>query len=365
MTSQPNADSSSERANARRYAILAPGLFASRSAKTAHGVIAYSRDATVAVIDPDLAGTRVRDAVPYLDSDVPIVATLDEALRFGPTALLVGVAPAGGALPPNWRAAIVAALEAGLEVVSGLHEFLANDAEFAAASARGKAAIYDVRTPPAPRLFSGEAYDVAARVVLTVGSDCAVGKMTASLELERAARARGVRARFVATGQTGIMIAGGGTAIDRVIADFASGAAEELVLANAPHADVLFVEGQGGINHPAYAPVTLALLYGCAPDALVLVHLASRTHVEDYGTPLLALPRLIETYEALAATVKPAKVAGIALNTYGLDGTAAERAIAKAAAETGLPCDDVVRHGPQAFYDALAPAVARKSRPLT
>jgi uncharacterized NAD-dependent epimerase/dehydratase family protein len=364
MSPQPKASQSVENACARRYAILAPGLFASRGAKTAHGVIAYSRDATVAVIDPDRAGERVRDAVPYLASDTPIVATLDEALRFGPTALLVGVAPAGGALPASWRAAIVAALEAGLEVVSGLHEFLASDPEFAAASAHGKAAIYDVRTPPAPRLFSGEAYDVAARVVLTVGSDCAVGKMTASLELERAARERGMRARFVATGQTGIMIAGGGTAIDRVIADFASGAAEELVLANAPHADLLFVEGQGGINHPAFAPVTLALLYGCAPDALVLVHLATRTHVEDYGTPLLSLPRLIETYEALAGTVKPVRVAGIALNTYGLDGIAAERAISKAAAETGLPCDDVVRNGPHALYDALAPAFERKAEPL-
>jgi uncharacterized NAD-dependent epimerase/dehydratase family protein len=173
-----------------------------------------------------------------------------------------------------------------------------------------------------------------------------------------------VRARFVATGQTGIAIAGSGTAIDRVISDFASGATEELVLANATEADLLFVEGQGGINHPAFAPVTLALLYGSTADALVLVHLAMRTHVEDFGTPLLPLPELVNTYEALCATVKPAKVAGIALNTYGLDDDDAHAAIERAAHETGLPCDDVVRHGPQALYDAMAPAFANKRTPL-
>ena len=350
-----------------RYAILAPGLFATRSAKTAHGVIAYGRDEVVCVIDPDYAGKRVRDVVPYLASDAPIVASLDDARALGPTALLVGVAPPGGALPQAWRVTVIAALESGLAVVSGLHQIFAEDPTFVAAAERGATWIWDVRTPPTPRLFSGAGYDVAPRVVLTVGSDCAVGKMTASLELARAARAAGVRARFVATGQTGIMIAGSGTAIDRVIADFASGAAEALVLDNlaadrdgeAP--DVLFIEGQGGINHPAFAPVTLALLYGACPDALVLVHLASRTHVDDYGTPLLGLRDLVRTYEALCATVKPARVVGIALNTIGLDDAAARTAIARATEETGLPCDDLVRFGSAQFFTAIQPALAQKT----
>jgi uncharacterized NAD-dependent epimerase/dehydratase family protein len=343
---------------------MAPRLFATRSAKTAHGVIAYSDDPTVAVIDPDHAGKRVRDVLPYLQSDAPIVATLDDALRYEPNALLVGVAPPGGALPATWRASIVRALEARLELVSGLHQFLAADAEFASAATASGATIWDVRATPPPRLFTGAGYAVGARVVLTVGSDCAVGKMTASLELTRAARERGVRARFVATGQTGIAIAGSGTAIDRVISDFASGATEELVLDNAPDADLLFVEGQGGINHPAFAPVTLALLYGSTPDALVLVHLATRTHVEDFGTPLLPLPELVTAYEALCATVKPTKVAGIALNTHGLDDDAARAAIERASRDTGLPCDDVVRNGPHALYDAMVPAFAEKRSPL-
>lgn len=348
----------------RRYAILAPDCFATRSAKTAHGVIAYADDATVVVIDPAHVGKRVRDVVPYLASDAPIVAGLAAALAFAPTALLVGVAPPGGALPAAWRAQIRAAIEARLEIVSGLHHFLADDAEFAALARAHEVAIVDVRRTPQPRLFTGESYDVGSRVVLTVGSDCAVGKMTASLELTRAARVRGERARFVATGQTGIMIAGSGTAIDRTIADFASGAAEELVLANARQSDVLFVEGQGGINHPAFAAVTLALLYGSAPDALILVHLATRTHVEAFGTPLLSLARLVATYEALVATVKPAKVVGVALNTLGLDEAAARDAIESARLETNLPCDDLVRFGSAGFYAAIAPAIARKTRPL-
>lgn len=348
----------------RRYAILAPGRFASRSAKTAHGVIAYAHDRTVAVIDPTRAGERVCDAVPYLRSDAPIVRALGEALRYDPTALLIGVAPAGGALPSSWRASILQALDAGLEVVSGLHEVLADDAEFAATARRGGGSIWDVRVPPAPRLFNGQANASAACVALFVGSDCAVGKMTAALELTAAARASGRRAQFVATGQTGIMIAGRGIAVDRVIADFASGAVEQLVLESAADAEILFIEGQGGINHPAFAPVTLALLYGCAPDTLILAHLATRERIEDFGTPLLSLPRLVDVYEGLCATVKPAQVCGIALNTHGLDDSAARAAVANARAQTGLPCDDVVRYGARALYDAIAPALAQKTLAL-
>ena len=162
----------------------------------------------------------------------------------------MGVAPAGGKLPAAWRAEILSAIAERLEIVSGLHDELARDPEFAAAAERSGSRIWDVRMPPPAPVFSGAAYDISSRVVLTVGSDCAVGKMTASLELTRAAKDRGEKAEFVATGQTGIMIAGWGTAIDRVISDFASGAAEQLVLEGSRRADLLFVEGQGGINNP-------------------------------------------------------------------------------------------------------------------
>jgi len=346
----------------RRYVVFAPGAFGDRAAKTAHGVIAYSSDTTVAVVDPRHAGKRVRDVVPYLDSDAPIVATVAASLAYGPTSLLIGIAPAGGKLPDDYRAEIAFALQAGLEVVNGLHAFLGEDPEFRALADRHDSRIWDLRVPPAAPLFSGAAYDVPSRIVLTVGSDCAVGKMTAALELTRAAQAADVAAEFVPTGQTGIAIAGWGTAIDRVIADFASGAAEQLVLEGYRRAGghgLLFVEGQGGIAHPGYAPVTLALLYGCAPDALVLVHLVTRTQIDGHEIPVPGYRALIRTYEALCANVKPARVVAIALNTAGLDDTDAREAIAAARAQTGLPCDDLVRYGPDALYAAIATRVEK------
>ena len=342
----------------KRYVVFAPGAFADRTAKTAHGVIAYAADETVAVIDPAHAGKRVRDVLPYLDSDAPIVADVAASLAYAPTALLIGIAPQGGALPAAYRDEIAAALRAKLEIVNGLHVFLNEDVELRALADAHDTRIWDLRRPPAAPLFSGAAYDVKATIVLTVGSDCAVGKMTAALELARAARAAGVDAAFVPTGQTGIAIAGWGTAIDRVVADFAAGAAEQLVLEGERRAgELLFVEGQGGINHPAYAAVTLALLFGSAPDALVLTHLATRTTIDGYGIPLLPLPELIRTYETLCAGVKPARVVAIALNTHGLDEAQARAAIAGARAETGLPCDDVLRFGPHELYAAFAPSL--------
>lgn len=345
----------------RRYAILAPQEFR-ENAKTAHGVIRYGADATVAVIDPSCAGMRVREAVEHLDCDAPVVASVAEALRYGPTALLIGTAPKGGQLPPSWRAEIVAAIQAGLEVVSGLHDMLADDAEFAGAARAAGTTIWDVRRPPDVPLFSGAAYDVEAPVVLAVGNDCAVGKMTVMLELARAARTGGRRAAFVPTGQTGIMIAGWGISVDRVIADFATGAAEQLVLeADRAQPSCILVEGQGGINHPAYAPVTLALLFGAAPDMLILVADVNRRHIESFGTPILPYRDLIAMHEALCATVKPARVVAVALNTRGLDDAAARAEIVRAQDETGLFADDVVRFGPAALWNAIEESLVKRA----
>lgn len=348
----------------RKYAILAPGQFA-ENAKTAHGVIRYCNDETVAVIDPECAGRTVRDVVSYLDCDAPIVSSVSDALQYRPTSLLIGTAPKGGQLPPEWRSEIVKAIEAGLEIVSGLHDMLAQDREFADAARRHGTTIWDVREPPDVPLFTGAAYDVAAPIVLAVGNDCAVGKMTVMLELARAAHEAGSRAEFVPTGQTGIMIAGWGVAVDRVISDFATGAGEQLVLQAAKrNPEYILVEGQGAINHPAYAPVTLALLFGCAPDALLLVADVRRSYMETYGTPTLSYARLIALHEELCATVKPASVVGIALNTHGLDDRTAAEEIVRARAETSLPADDVVRNGAAGLWNAIAPHLVKR-RPLS
>ncbi|GAC1498818.1 MAG: DUF1611 domain-containing protein [Vulcanimicrobiaceae bacterium] len=348
---------------ARRYLIFAPGHFAD-DAKTAHGVIRYGGDEIAAIVDADYDGQRVRDVLPHLPCDAPIVGSVDAGLAYRPTALLVGVAPQGGNLPSRWRAEILRAIDAKLELVSGLHDLLADDAEFSEAAERRGVRLWDVRKSPDAALFSGAAYDVAPPVLLTVGSDCAVGKMTVSLELVQAARNRGMRANFVPTGQTGILIAGWGAAVDRVIADFSPGAVEPLVLRGARDTDLVVVEGQGAINHPAYAPVTLALLYGAAPDGLVLVVDPGRATIGNFKTPRLGYQELIAAYEGICNLVKPAAVLGIALTTRGLSENAARAEIARAQHETSLPADDVVRYGPDALFDSIRPRIFKR-QPIT
>jgi uncharacterized NAD-dependent epimerase/dehydratase family protein len=344
----------------RRYAILSPGCF-STDAKTAHGVIRYGDDEVVAVIDPSHAGRSVRDVLAHLESDAPIVASVAQALELSPTSLLIGTAPKGGALPPEWRAEVLAAIAAKLEIVSGLHDMLNEDREFFTAARASGTTIWDVREPPEVPLFGGDAYAVKAPILLTVGNDCAVGKMSVALELVRAAKAAGTNARFVPTGQTGIMIAGWGISVDRVISDFSAGAAEQLVLYAAHEgAQMIFVEGQGALNHPAYAPVTLALMFGSAPDALVLVCDPRRARIEGYDTPTLSYRESIRIHETLLATVKPAPIVGLALNTRALTEGEALAEIARARGETRLPADDVVRFGPQRFYAEIASRIVKR-----
>jgi D-glutamate N-acetyltransferase len=341
----------------RRYVVLTEGFINDRHAKTAFGVMRYGLDEVVAVVDSSAAGMRVSDIHPHLRCEAPIVASVADALGFNPTSLLVGVANAGGFLPAAFRPRVLAAIDAGLEIVSGLHEFLTEDDEFCAHARVSGAKLWDVRRPPdSIPLFSGAAYRVPQVVALAVGSDCAIGKMTVMLELAEAGRAAGARPEFVATGQTGIMIAGKGIAVDRIISDFVTGAAEQLITDVSPDADVALVEGQGSILHPAYAPVTLGLLFGCAPDMFVLCHRAGQRTVEDFEVRIPDLRSLARDHERLVARIKPAQCVAIALNTADLDDVRARAAIAAAEAETGLPTDDVVRFGAAKLWAAVARA---------
>jgi uncharacterized NAD-dependent epimerase/dehydratase family protein len=355
-------------ARGRRIVILAEGVFGELPSKTAMGVIAYGPDPVVAVIDSQRAG---RDVAEWLGPDrrAPIVATLEEALAQRPTTLLLGTAPQGGRIPPSWRAVIIAAIEHGLDVISGLHEFISDDAPLVAlADARGVQLVDHRKVPERQDVASGREHRQGSHVILTVGSDCATGKMTVALELRRAALAAGLRAAFVATGQTGIMIEGWGVAIDRVVADFVNGTAEWLVQQAEERADWIFVEGQGAIDHPAYSAVTCGLVHGCAPHAMVLVHQPGRPGHHGWegpdgrGWPLRSVPENIRLYEALAAAVRPARVAAVALNTSLLDEAAAHTEIARVAAETGLPVGDPYRFGPDDLFARLHSALEETAR---
>jgi uncharacterized NAD-dependent epimerase/dehydratase family protein len=291
---------------------------------------------------------------------IPVVGTVNDALCFNPTTAIVGVATQGGRFPPAWRALLKSAIAKGLDVESGLHEFIGEDPELSELAARHKVELRDLRKPP-PGLSvpTGANLEVPATIVLTVGSDCAIGKKTVAVELDLKARRRGLKSVFVPTGQTGIAIAGWGIAVDAVISDFLAGAAEWLVVEGARRGgELLFVEGQGSLAHPAYSGVTLGLVHGSAPHLFVLCHKAGSTEVEGFpGHPLPGLRELVELHERISLPARPAKVVAIALNTAELDEDAAREAIAEAAAETGLPADDPVRFGAGKLVDAVTAPV--------
>jgi uncharacterized NAD-dependent epimerase/dehydratase family protein len=343
-----------------RLAIFAEGLFAKHTGKTAHGVIRYGTREVVAVIDSTCAGRTASEVEPFCLKPVPIVATLEEALALEPGTLLIGVAPAGGKLDPAWRPTLLAAIEAGLSLEAGLHTQLNQDEELRVAAEGRGVDLRDLRqAPPGLSVPQGPySRPDGVQVVHSVGSDTVIGKKVVTLELDRAARERGLRSVYVPTGQTGVAIAGWGIAVDHVISDYVAGAGERLVLEGAERGDLLFVEGQGAIFHPAYSGVTLGLLHGSAPDLLVLVHKAGATHNRNYpDLPIPPLNELIVAYERAAAPVRPTRVAAIALNTSDLGEDAARAAIADAERETGLVSDDVVRFGPERVLDAVLRAL--------
>lgn len=262
-------------------------------------------------------------------------------------------------MPEHWRAWINEAVEGGLEIANGLHGFLKKDRALVRLARANRVTLWDVREPPEDiPLFSGRSLAIPKRTVLTVGSDCAVGKMTAALELAAAGSAAGFSTEFVATGQTGILIAGRGIAVDRVISDFVAGAAELLVCETHPSSDVLLVEGQGSLWNPAYSAVTLGLLHGSAPHALVLCHEAARTTTDE--PPFVRLPPLtdmIAAYEAMASTVRDARVACVALNCRGLSDRESKRALAEVEDQTGLVAGDVFTGDAERLWGEVAAAL--------
>ncbi|HEX2219287.1 MAG TPA: DUF1611 domain-containing protein [Gemmatimonadales bacterium] len=341
-----------------RYLIIADGDFGPMTSKTANSIIRYHPERTVAVLDRQHAGRTVQEILGF-GGNIPVIGSMREGLLLGPSAVLIGIAPKGGQLPKEWRTWLGEALDAGCDIWNGLHSFLGDDPTLVAKAREKGRTLHDLRRPPSDLpIASGRAKEVEPLVVLTVGTDCNVGKMTAQLQLARTLNDRGLRTRFVPTGQTGIMIEGWGIAVDAVVADFIAGAAEWLTLEGSRNADVVLVEGQGSINHPGYSGVTLGLLHGSCPDALILCHQCTRQYIGDYREAAwLRIPPLVEyvrLYETIAAAVHPTRVIGISLNTYDLSDVEARRACEQAQRETGLPATDPVRFDPAPLVDAIA-----------
>jgi uncharacterized NAD-dependent epimerase/dehydratase family protein len=339
-----------------RYLLLAEGFSGNPLyGKTMRGVLRYRRDDVVAILDSTRAGET--------EDGVPVVGTVEEALPLGPTIALVGVVTQGGHFPPEWMKLLRACVENGLGVENGLHVFLGDDPELRALAEERGVELRDLRRPPADlSTATGDNLGLDATIVLTVGSDCAIGKMTVSCELDLEARRRGLRSVFVPTGQTGIAIAGWGIAIDAVVADFLAGAAERLVVeGHARGGDLLWVEGQGALLHPVYSGVTLGLYHGSAPHLLVLCHEVGRTEIEGAGGGPHVIPplsELVELHERFALPARQARVAAVALNTRALEDEEARVAIAATEEETGLPADDPVRFGAAKLLDAVLVARA-------
>ena len=321
-------------------------------------MLRYRGDDVVALLDSTQAGKTAQELL-GVGGDTPVVASLDEVAE--PDTLLIGVATAGGKIPPEWRALCHDAVRRGMSLVSGMHQFLSDDADLVAAAAEAGVSIHDVR--------KNDEHDVATRQgitddclrILTVGQDCSVGKMVAAIEVARGAQRRDVDAKFVATGQTGIMVEGDGLPIDCVVSDFVNGACEKLVRDNQHH-EVMVVEGQATITHPRFSAVSCGLLHGVNPHGMILGYEVGRTH--HRGMEHLELPTLrsvLEAYEHLAAFGEPAKVIAIAMNSRTVSADEAEAERERMRAEFGLPVADPIRHGPDELVDAvLALRASRK-----
>ncbi|QDU57579.1 DUF1611 domain-containing protein [Aeoliella mucimassa] len=335
---------------ARRIVILTEGHSNPITAKTAVSVLRYRPEEVVALLDSTQAGKTSGEVLGF-GGDTPIVASLDDA--DAPNTLLIGIAPMGGKLPAAWRDIILDALGRGMSVVSGLHDFLSNDQGLVDRAAESGGTIFDVRKNNERDVSHRQGLREDCLRIHTVGHDCSIGKMVASIEVARELERMGHDAKFVATGQTGIMIEGDGCPVDCVVSDFLNGAVEKLILANQHH-DILLFEGQGSLAHPRYSAVTAGLLHGCLPHGLIMVYEAGRETINGMPhVPLTPLPKLVEVYETLASIHMPTKLIGVAVNSRLLSPEEADAECQRVSGELGVVACDVFRHGAAPLANAV------------
>ena len=327
--SQPSKLSVGQRAVVLQHG----GLTGRNNGKTGLSLLRYSEAEIVAVIDEDSPGSSLADLTGMrFPREIPIVRSVQEALVHRPAVLSIGIAPSGGRLPDAWLAEIRLAVRHGLSIQNGLHTRLNEDPEIRSSLRPGQW-VWDMRQePPGLSVGTGAARTLACRRVLFVGTDMNVGKMTAALELDRSARRQGIRSKFIATGQAGMMIAGDGVALDGVRVDYASGAIEHQMMLHGPGHDLLCVEGQGSLLNPS-STATLPLIRGTQPTHMILVHRARMPHLKSFPhirvPPLSQVVRLNEAVASGAGVFASARVVGIALNSWELSKADAQALLAK------------------------------------
>jgi uncharacterized NAD-dependent epimerase/dehydratase family protein len=338
----------------RRILAVAEGRFSPLKSKTANGAIAYLPGEVVGVLDSTKAGMTAKQVLGY-GGDIPVLRDLEEGLRLQPTHMLIGIAPPGGRLPEMWRDVIRQSIKARLHILSGLHTILSDDAEFMTLAREYNISITDYRkiSPESEVVAKGTWRNRKAKVVLTVGTDCNIGKMTTLLEIHKDLVRRGLKSDFVATGQTGMMIRGRGVAVDSLIGDYIAGAVElEIDRSVAEGYEYILVEGQGALTHIGYSSVTLGLLHGTMPDAMILCHQPTRLK-DDYGLVLPGIKGIIELHEEIVGFFRETKVIAIGLNSVGLTDEESQAAVDRITRETGLPAVDAFRFGPMELTDAI------------
>jgi uncharacterized NAD-dependent epimerase/dehydratase family protein len=328
----------------RRIVILAEKKLGSLTSKMANGTIRYLNDEVVAVIDSANAGKSVETVLGF-GGEIPIYGTLDESFRHNPNTLLIGISPPGGKFPSTWYPVIINAIQNKLHIVSGLHEFLSEIAEFSVLAEKYRVKITDLRKNNKPNLLArGIGRKFRSKIILTVGTHGNIGKMTATIELVKEMQESGKSADWVATGQIGILIKGKGVPLDSIKGDFISGNVESAVASADGNYEYIFVEGQGSIQHLAYSPTSLGLLHGALPDAMILCH-RTDIGVSEFGVNTDDLSRMIKLHEELVSFVKPSKVIGICLNTYNLSDDRSRELIDETQKSTGLPTTDPIKYG--------------------
>lgn len=335
-----------------RIVILADKNLGPVNSKMGNSAIRFAADKVVAVIDSTKAGKVVNDVLGF-GGNIPVHESLEETLKYEPNSLLIGISPPGGALPSEWYSWIIEAIQNKLNIISGLHEYVSEIAEFSLLAEKYGVKIQELRKYTGPNILAkGLAKDFRSKVILTVGTHGNCGKMTATILMVKKLQEMGRSAEWFATGQIGIFLQKRGVPFDAIKGDFISGILEHHLAKIDGNYEFLFVEGQGSLFHMAYSPVSLGILHGCMPDAMILCHRPD-VGINDYGINTCNLVKAIEVNNLMASMTKPSKITGIALNTYNLSEDDTQKLIEETTKTTGLPTTDPVKYGTEVLVNSL------------